>query len=240
MIISSAELTTAAPEWSLNITATRGTYTSTCTFGTLAGATSGYDQSYDLVVPPAPPTGVYSYLYYPDNSASPLDLQSLSTSLIQDTGTVWNYTLKIQNKASTGTVVLSWNSASVTTAYMTLIPTSGAYTNMKTTSQYSFNAEKDTVYTFIISASTTTPDPTATPAPTPTPIPTASTLPTSAPTNSYNNPGNTNPTSNPSTTFPTTIPTPKPIEQSNTLMLLALVSVVVVIVAVLVLAIRKK
>jgi hypothetical protein len=185
LLLASLSLGAAqSTNWTLAVTAASGSYTSTCTFGVNSGASnasSGFDQTYDQVVPPPPPTGVYSYLYYPDNSASPVDLQDLSTSLLAPTDN-WTWTYCVENIGATGTVVVSWTSGNIVTTSMTLQPTGVASVNMLTTSQYNFTATQGQTYTFTITAqnsSSPTPTPTTSPpgggstgggVPTPTPL----------------------------------------------------------------------
>src|SRR5208283_4075175 len=151
LLLASLSLGAAqSTNWTLTVTAASGSYTSTCTFGVNSSASSvssGFDQTYDQVVPPPPPTGVYSYLYYPNNSASPVDLQDLSTSLIAPTDS-WTWTYCLENIGATGTVVVSWTSGNIVTTSMTLQPTGAASVNMLTTSQYSFTATQGQTYTF--------------------------------------------------------------------------------------------
>ncbi len=63
LLLASLSLGAAqSTNWTLAVTAASGSYTSTCTFGVNSGASSvssGFDQTYDQVVPPPPPTGVY-------------------------------------------------------------------------------------------------------------------------------------------------------------------------------------
>jgi hypothetical protein len=169
LLLASLSLGAAqSTNWTLAVTAASGSYTSTCTFGVNSGASSvssGFDQTYDQVVPPPPPTGVYSYLHFPDFSSSPVDLQDLSTSLIAPTDS-WNWTYCLENIGATGTVVVSWTSGNIVTTSMTLQPTGGASVNMLTTSQYSFTATQGQTYTFTITAqnsSSPTPTPTTSP-----------------------------------------------------------------------------
>jgi len=169
LLLASLSLGAAqSTKWTLAVTATRGSYTSTCTFGVNSSASSvssGFDQTYDQVVPPPPPTGVYSYLYYPNNSASPVDLQDLSTSLIAPTDS-WTWTYCLENIGATGTVVVSWTSGNIVTTSMTLQPTGAASVNMLTTSQYSFTATQGQTYTFTITAqNSSSPTPTTTTSP---------------------------------------------------------------------------
>jgi hypothetical protein len=157
--------------WTLGITASSGSYTSTCTFGVNTGASSvstGFDETYDQVVPPPPPTGVYSYLYFPDFSSSPVDLQDLSTSIIAPTDS-WTWTMDVENIGATGTVIVSWNSGDIATSAMTLTLAGGSAVDMTANSQYSFTATQGTIYTFTITASSSTPTPTPTISPTSTP-----------------------------------------------------------------------
>jgi hypothetical protein len=169
LLLASLSLGAAqSTNWTLAVTAASGSYTSTCTFGVnsdASNASSGFDQTYDQVVPPPPPTGVYSYLYYPDNSASPVDLQDLSTSLLAPTDN-WTWTYCVENIGATGIVVVSWTSGNIVTTSMTLQPTGGASVNMLTTSQYNFTATQGQTYTFTITAqnsSSPTPTPTTSP-----------------------------------------------------------------------------
>src|SRR5208283_481289 len=199
LLLASLSLGAAqSTNWTLTVTAASGSYTSTCTFGVNSSASSvssGFDQTYDQVVPPPPPTGVYSYLYYPNNSASPVDLQDLSTSLIAPTDN-WTWTYCVENIGATGTVAVSWTSGNIVTTSMTLQPTGGASVNMLTTSQYNFTATQGQTYTFTITAqNSSSPTPTTTTSPpgagstgggVPTPTPlyssaTSSPSPTSSP-----------------------------------------------------------
>jgi hypothetical protein len=202
LLLASLSLGAAqSTNWTLTVTAASGSYTSTCTFGVNSGASSvssGFDQTYDQVVPPPPPTGVYSYLYFPDFSSSPVDLQDLSTSIIAPTDS-WTWTYCVENIGATGTVVVSWTSGNIVTTSMTLQPTGAASVNMLTTSQYSFTATQGQTYTFTITAqNSSSPTPTTTSPPrggstgggAPTPTPLYSSAPSSpSPTPSPGLPG---------------------------------------------------
>ena len=174
LLIASLSLGAAqSTNWTLAVTATSGSYTSTCTYGVNSGASSvssGFDQTYDQVVPPPPPTGVYSYLYFPDFSFSPVDLQDLSTSIIAPTDS-WTWTYCVENIGATGTVIVSWNSGNIVTTSMALQPTGAASVNMLTIGQYSFTATQGQTYTFTLTSQNSSPTPTLT---TPTSTPTAS------------------------------------------------------------------
>jgi len=157
-----APLTHATTDWNLTVTASSSGYSSTTTFGISSTAISGFDESNDLVVPPAPPQGVYSYLYESGNPSSPVNLQGLSQDIQPDSGTTWLWTLYVENVGQSGSLTLSW-STSVPASTLTLTPSGGSQINMLTQGTHTFTANTGTLYSFTVDASetSTSPSPTA-------------------------------------------------------------------------------
>jgi len=157
-----APLTHATTDWNLTVTASSSGYSSTTTFGINSTAISGFDESNDLVVPPAPPQGVYSYLYESGNPSSPVNLQDLSQDIQPDSGSSWLWTLYVENVGQSGSLTLSW-STSVPASTLTLTPSGGSQINMLTQDTYAFTVNSGTLYVFTVAASesSSSPSPTA-------------------------------------------------------------------------------
>jgi hypothetical protein len=179
LFFASCGSASAQANWSLSVSASSGIYSSTSIFGVQSGAISGWDPVYDQVVPPAPPTGVYSYFFVSANSVSPVDLQDLSTSLNPAVG---SWVFCVENMGATGVVTVSWVSGDIVTSSMTLTPSGGSATNMLTVSQYSWTATQNTVYTFTVTAENVARGSSG-PLSNSSPSPSSSTSPTLAPVN---------------------------------------------------------
>ena len=68
------------PDWTIVITATTTSYSSSSTLGVSNNALNTFDPNYDSLAAPDPPTGLNSWFYYPNYPTSPVNLQRLSTS----------------------------------------------------------------------------------------------------------------------------------------------------------------
>ena len=144
----------AASEWNVVLTASKEGYSDASDFGVRSDATDGFDPAYDEVDPPAPPVGVVSYFWYPTNPTSPVNLQKLSRSKIPPSQ-LMTWTCKLKPVAIDGTMTISWTVSDVATVPLTYnmnLKDSGGnvLADMRKVTEYSFAAEADTTYTFII------------------------------------------------------------------------------------------
>ena len=116
-------------------------------------ATVGFDAEVgDTLVSPAPPSGVSAYFHYPDNPSSPVDLRKLSTSLLPvEYPAEW--ALKVQTIGVSGDAILNWSTSeidAISVNYSVTLDTPSGGVDMREVSQYSWNADADTTYTFTI------------------------------------------------------------------------------------------
>ena len=117
-------------------------------------ATVGFDAGVgDALVTPAPPYGVWVYINYPNNPTSPVDLQKLSTSLLPvEYPAEW--TLKVQTIGVSGEASINWSSSEIDAIpvnYTVTLDTPSGGVDMRSVGNYSWNADADTTYTFMIS-----------------------------------------------------------------------------------------
>ena len=110
---------------------------------------SGFDQTYDQVVPPPPPTDVYLYIFDNAKSSSPVNLQDLQVDLLPDSASSWTWTLDVENINPTASVTLSWSGTPPTA---TLTPSGGSSVQMSEQSSYTWTATQGTVYSFTVTA----------------------------------------------------------------------------------------
>ena len=155
LISLSVQIIYALPtDWDVQLTVSISNYTDDSIFGCMSGATDGFDVAYDSLDPPAAPTGVVSYFYYPINPTSPINFQKLSISKIDHSSSqkIWSFIVK-QNVAD-GTLTINWTLADILTipeAYsVTLQGPSSEVVNMRETTTHSFSSTIDTSYTFAI------------------------------------------------------------------------------------------
>jgi len=143
-----------SPEWDVVLTASKEGYSDASDFGVRSDATDGFDPACDEIDPPAPPVGVVSYFWYPNNPSSPVDLRKLSTSKIPPSS-LMTWTCKVKPVAIDGTMTISWTAQDISAIppeyYVFLLNSEGKIVaNMRAVTEYSFTAESDTTYTFII------------------------------------------------------------------------------------------
>ena len=139
--------------WDFSLTSTLDTYYDVCVVGVNEAATDGFDTAYDQIDPITPPIGMVSYLYYPDNPFSPVNLQKLSKSIMTPASLItWTY--KVAPISVSGSLTLSWDLldiAEVPPEYeITLSCPDDSIVNMRDIQSYTFSAESDTTYTFQI------------------------------------------------------------------------------------------
>jgi hypothetical protein len=142
--------------WDVALTATKEGYNDIADFGVRGDATYGFDASYDQVKSPAPPTGVYSYFWYPNNPTSPVNLQKLSTSIVGP----WpadraNWTYRVTPVGIDGTMNINWTAqaiAAIPASYTVQFCDANGIVlmNMRQATGYSFTAQADTEYTFVV------------------------------------------------------------------------------------------
>jgi len=140
-------------EWDVSLTAALGDYSDVSVFGVRSEATEGFDTAYDEVDPPAPPVGVVSYFWYPDNPTSPVDLRRLSVSMIPPSPPMtWTY--EVKPVAIDGTMTISWSVSEIATIpaeYSVYLQCPDeSMINVRMATEYSFLAEPDTTYTFSV------------------------------------------------------------------------------------------
>lgn len=141
-------------EWDIALTASKQGYSDTCRLGFRIGSTTSFDKNWDEADPPAPVTGVASYLWCPNNPSSPADLRRLSTSIIPPCDNVaWTY--KVRPVGIDGTATINWTGESVAPipskySVMLLDSAGTAVADMRKTTEYSFAAESDVTYTFAV------------------------------------------------------------------------------------------
>ena len=166
--ISAIPCKASPPDWSLTVTASNDLYHSSCTIGAKFDATDEFDTAYDIPAPPAPPTGMHTFLYMPDN---PDLLQLLATSILASenkTGWMWGYEVThlgsdIDSIGENATVTIRWDNRLITADFPATLrngTTGQTLANMKNTDSYSFVAEQAVTYSFIITVQyRPTPDP---------------------------------------------------------------------------------
>ena len=144
----------ASNTFSLTIDVSTLGYTDTSTLGTAEDATEEFDPKWDTVETPAPPRGITSYLWYPGNPASPVDLRKLSTSMIPWSGNM-TWTLHVKAIAISGQAALTWNPSETgqlsSTHEIHLLDGEGkAPIDMRSASRIVFNADEGATYTFTV------------------------------------------------------------------------------------------
>jgi hypothetical protein len=142
----------ASTTWTVNLQASLGVYSSTTVLGVASDATDGFDTTYDAIAPIAPPTGVYSYFYYPSNPSTPVDYRKLSTSIIPPSDSM-NWTLRIQPFGLDGTMKLNWTAipAQIDQAYIMDSTGTTILANMKLVTEYSYAASDSMMVVFRVS-----------------------------------------------------------------------------------------
>ena len=125
------------------------------------GANSSFNGAVgDQLHPPPSPSGIEAYFYYPDESSGPyVDYTKLHVSYL---GVDYpaNWTLKVHPSTSVfspnanGTVVMEWNTIDVDTISsnytVTLVAPDATEIDMRSYGAYSFSADEDSYYTFVI------------------------------------------------------------------------------------------
>ena len=139
--------------WNVTLTSVLGEYFSIVTVGMNESATTGFDIGRgDTLTSPAPPTGLYSYLWHPDNPPGPIDQKKLSTSLFPlEYPAEW--TIHVRTIGSNGEVSISWNSTYLsesTTTYVVHLVTPSGSIDMHSSGQYTWISEADTTYVFTL------------------------------------------------------------------------------------------
>jgi len=146
--------TSTETTWDVILTASVDVYNDVSEFGVRDDATDGFDTAYDALEPPEPPgSGVISYFWYPDNPTSPVDMRRLSTSKIPPPSP-WSWTYVVRAKAVSGTMMISWSAEDIDAIpgnyEVYLYCPDATITDMRDQVEYSFLAESEVEYTFMI------------------------------------------------------------------------------------------
>ena len=146
--------TMTSGNWNVSLSVETGTYSAlNATFGMKDGATSGFDATAgDLILPPGY-SGIESYFYHQNNPSSPVDLRKLYTSLMPIEYPA-NWTFKVHTfTAITGEINISWETSEVAAIpidYKINLVTPTEDVNMREASHYTWTADEETTYTFMI------------------------------------------------------------------------------------------
>lgn len=143
----------SSTDWEIQLNSTIDTYTDNSFFGIRNDATNNFDTAYDLIDPPPPVTGLVSYFYHPNNPASPVNMQKLSTSIIPSSN-LMSWQLQIIPNSLSGELTIKWTEQDINgipeTFDVILKGPTGDLINMKQITQYTFTAIADTLYDLLI------------------------------------------------------------------------------------------
>ena len=142
--------------WDVGLTATldyKIPYSDVSVFGVASAATDGFDMAYDQIDPPAPPAGVATYFWYPDNTPPPpIDFRKLSTSRISPYPPMtWTY--RVYTVDAEGTIQVSWSQeqiANIPQNYDVLFLGDEVEVNMRDATEHCFSAEAGATYEFTV------------------------------------------------------------------------------------------
>jgi len=144
-------------EWQASLNINVSIYTASLVFGLDEDATDGFDASSgDSLSSPAPPTGVYAYFWYPNNPSGFVDYRKLSTSLLPVEYPV-EWTFQVNTIGVSGESTVSWSMGDIMKMpnnYMVTLDTPSGTVDMRSTDQYSWTSDADSMYTFKISITT--------------------------------------------------------------------------------------
>ena len=132
-------------QFTVSITSSINSFTSTVVFGCNPSSSNTFTAAFDAPAPPAPPAGVNSYFFAPQNS--PSYYQNLEQDIVVDSGNN-QYNLTVQSIDQTGTITLTW-SQTLSNCYLETTSNS-VLANMDSTTTYSFSATSGTTYNYYI------------------------------------------------------------------------------------------
>ena len=140
-------------EWSASLSVNVEGSSAGVVLGLDENATKGFDVSAgDALAFPAPPSGVSAYFDYPDNPLSPVDMRKLSTSFLP-VEYLAEWALKVRTIGVSGDAILNWSSSEIDAVpvnYSIILNTPYGRVDMRSVSQYSWNADADTLYSFTL------------------------------------------------------------------------------------------
>lgn len=130
------------------ISASSASGSDTATFGVSSAATEGFDATFDMAEPPAPPSDyIRAYFSFPDSAENYAKELDKSIFPIKDN---INMKLIIEYKGQNQILNLSWNVAELGKKFSTiLLGNSGTRVNMKANNEYRFNASSGTYEFFV-------------------------------------------------------------------------------------------
>lgn len=143
----------SSTDWQIQLTSTIDIYTDNSIFGVRNDATDNFDLSYDQIDPPLPVTGVASYFLHPNNPASPVNMQKLSTSIIPPSN-LMTWQIQIIPKSLSGELTIKWTEQDINTISenldVILKGPAEEVINMKQTTQHTFTTTADTIYNLLV------------------------------------------------------------------------------------------
>jgi hypothetical protein len=145
--ISTVQAAVPPPDWTIQLTSTINSYSSSAVFGVSSNAINGWDPNYDGAQPSSI-TGVSCYFYVSTNS--PSFLRSLSTSIISS-GDTWIF--RVQSVDQDGTMTITWSDlTSLASGFNIFLEdsTGKQLVNLRTSTNYQFSADSGTTYSFKI------------------------------------------------------------------------------------------
>jgi len=121
-------------------------------FGVSENATRWFDEDYDDVIPPTPPSGIVSYLWHPENPTSPMDQRKLSKSILPVFyPATWE--LRVIPIGISGECTITWDSTallSIPENNSVMLETPTGDVNMRIKDSYTWTVEEGVTYSFSI------------------------------------------------------------------------------------------
>jgi hypothetical protein len=136
-------------DWELPIVIQSDQYQTQVIIGTRDGASNIFDASLgDQIAVINPPIGLNSYVWYPDNSVSPVDTRKLSTSYHpEEYPTGWDCVVK--QITISEDIMFSWNPSvfsDIPSEYTVTMETTSGDIDMRTENSYTFNGSATTEF----------------------------------------------------------------------------------------------
>ena len=141
-----------AGEWTVQLDVTLGETFTDLIFGVSETATRLFDTEHDDIVPPMPPSGIYAYLWEPENPTGIIDMRKMSKSInpISYPAT-WEF--RVQSISVSGESTVSWDSSAIQGIpenQSVMLETPSGDVNMRLKDSHTWTVETGETYSFSI------------------------------------------------------------------------------------------
>jgi len=139
-------------EWTIPLHVTLGESYSDVIFGVSENATRWFDEEYDVIAPPMPPSGIVAYLWEPENPSSPMDQRKMSKSITSIFyPATWD--LRVKPIGMSGECTITWDSTAllgIPENHSVMMETPSGDVNMRIKDSHTWTVEEGETYSFSI------------------------------------------------------------------------------------------